>query len=106
MPGMCGMERAGRHCCAASACLQTTTQPLPDCCLTPVVAPTGGAKAKTHTLQDSADGFTAFLLVACLPAGTYVATHWAVLFQWVHFWSVLLLASGPLVFVCSLKGGR
>lgn len=42
--------------------------------------------------------------VTLLPAGVYVATHWAVLFQFVHMWSLLLLTSGPLVFVCSLKG--
>lgn len=64
----------------------------------------GGAKPKTHTLQDTADGFTAFLLVVGLPAGVYVATHLAVLLQWVHIWSLALLVSGPLVFVCSLKG--
>lgn len=45
-------------------------------------------------------------MAALLPAGAYVATHWAVLLQWVHFWSLLLLASAPLVFVCSLKGAR
>lgn len=64
----------------------------------------GGAKVKSHILQDGADGLAAFLLAALLPAGAYVATHWAVLLQWVHCWSVLLLASGPLVFICSLKG--
>ncbi|EFN59471.1 expressed protein [Chlorella variabilis] len=64
---------------------------------------TGGARPKTHTLQDSADGFAAFVLVTTLPVAVYLATHWAVIFQWVHLWSVLLLASGPLVFVTSLK---
>ncbi|PSC73750.1 no exine formation 1 [Micractinium conductrix] len=65
----------------------------------------GGAKAKAHTLQDSTDGFAAFCLVTCLPVGVYLATHWAVIFQWVHLWSLLLLASGPLVFVTSLQDG-
>jgi hypothetical protein len=65
----------------------------------------GGGKPKAHTLQDSGDGFTAFLLVAALPVGVYVATHWAVLFSWVHMWSMILLATGPLVFVCSLQDG-
>jgi hypothetical protein len=49
------------------------------------------------------DGFAAFVLVTTLPVAVYVATHLAVLAQWVHLWSVLLLASGPLVFVTSLK---
>lgn len=38
--------------------------------------------------------------------GVYVATHWAVLFSWVHMWSLILLATGPLVFVCSLQGAQ
>ena len=71
--------------------------PLP-CCA-------GGAKPKTHILQDSADGFAAFLLVTLLPVSVYAATHLSVLFQWVHLWSLLLLATGPLVFITSLKGG-
>ena len=64
----------------------------------------GGAKPKTHILQDSADGFAAFLLVTLLPVSVYAATHLSVLFQWVHLWSLLLLATGPLLFVTSLKG--
>lgn len=132
----------------------------------------GGGKPKAHKLQDSGDGFAAFLLVsrwpmvlgmhalaqalcrvvplavmactrghaglavvtcgpepmlpclprsltachllphpccvqvAALPVGVYVATHWAVLFSWVHMWSLILLATGPLVFVCSLQGAQ
>ena len=70
---------------------------------TPAAA-AGGSRPKAHTLQDSTDGFVAFLLVAGLPAAVYVATHWDVLLQMVHFWSVLLLVTGPLVFVTSLQG--
>ena len=50
------------------------------------------------------DGFASCLLTVALPAGVYVATHWAALFQAVHFWSLLLLVTGPLTFVCSLQG--
>ncbi|KAI3433444.1 hypothetical protein D9Q98_003258 [Chlorella vulgaris] len=66
---------------------------------------TGGAKAKVHVLQDPADGFTAFVLVTTLPVAVYFTTHWAAIFQWVHLWSLLLLASGPLLLVTSLKDG-
>jgi hypothetical protein len=65
----------------------------------------GGAGPKTHTLQDPADGFAAFVLVTTLPAATYLATHWAVATHWVHLWSLLLLGSGPLVFVSALRDG-
>lgn len=65
----------------------------------------GGSKPKTHTLQDAGDGFAAFVLVTGLPVAVYLATHWAVIFSWVHIWSLLLLGSAPLVFVCSLQNG-
>lgn len=58
-----------------------------------------------HVLQDPADGFTAFVLVTTLPVAVYFTTHWAAIFQWVHLWSLLLLASGPLLLVTSLKDG-
>ena len=55
-------------------------------------------------LQSLLPGSWSCAQVAALPVGVYVATHWAVLFSWVHMWSLILLATGPLVFVCSLQG--
>lgn len=55
-------------------------------------------------LQHLLPGTRSCAQVAALPVGVYVATHWAVLFSWVHMWSLILLATGPLVFVCSLQG--
>ena len=46
------------------------------------------------------------LLVVCLPAGVYCATHLAVLLQWFHLWSLLLLGAGPLLFVTCLPGNN
>eukprot|EP00887_Chlorella_sp_A99_P005591 scaffold1.g5591.t1 len=66
----------------------------------------GGAPAKAEVLQNAGDAATAFLLAAALPAGVYAATHAAVLGEgWVHFWSLLLLGSGPLLFVTCLQDG-
>ena len=65
----------------------------------------GGAATKLPLLQDRADSASAFVLVTCLPAAVYAATHWAVLGEhWIHFWSLLLLGSGPLLFICCLQG--
>lgn len=55
-------------------------------------------------MQDRSDGALAFLLAALLPAGVYAATHLVVLFQWFHLWSLLLLGSGPLLFMTCLPG--
>ena len=57
-------------------------------------------------MQDRSDGALAFLLVVCLPAGVYCATHLAVLLQWFHLWSLLLLGAGPLLFVTCLPGNE
>ncbi len=56
-------------------------------------------------IQGSADGALAFLMTAALPPVVYAATHHVSLFHWVHFWSLLLLGSGPLLFITILKGG-
>ena len=72
----------------------------------------GGASASTPgpgppPLQSRFDAISAFLLTSLLPAATYVAIHSATLFQsLVHFWSLCLLASGPLLFISSIKEGK
>ena len=64
----------------------------------------GGAGTKAPPLQDAADGATCFVLAVALPVGVYAATHAAVLFQWVHLWSMLLLTCGPLLYITALPG--
>ena len=73
------------------------------------LSPPAGSCARAGTqrapvAQARADAALAFLLACFLPAATYAAIHREVLGEWVHFWSLLLLATGPLLFVTSLKG--
>jgi hypothetical protein len=65
----------------------------------------GGAAIVTPPCQGKSDGFSAFLVTVALPAGVYFAAHAGNIFQWVHLWSLLLVGSGPLLFVASIKDG-
>lgn len=56
-------------------------------------------------VQSRTDAFTSFIITVALPAVTYAAVHSANIFQWVHLWSLLLVGSGPLLFVSSMKNG-
>ena len=49
------------------------------------------------------DGVVAAALAAGLPAGLYAAAHPSSLWHPTHMWSVLLLASAPVLFVACLK---
>lgn len=73
-------------------------------CSSRAPAHTTGGRSTTSYIQERSDGALAFLLVTALPAGVYVATHLAVLFQWFHLWTLLLLGAGPLLFVTCLPG--
>ncbi len=54
-------------------------------------------------MQGPADGVLAAALVTGLPAGLYAAAHRGGLWRPVHMWSVLLLASAPVLFLACLK---
>jgi hypothetical protein len=65
----------------------------------------GGAAVATPPCQGKSDAFSAFLVTLTLPAAVYFAVHSGNIFQWVHLWSLLLVGSGPLLFVASIKDG-
>jgi len=65
----------------------------------------GGAAAVMPPCQGKSDAFSAFLVTIALPAAVYFAVHSGNIFQWVHIWSLLLVGSGPLLFVASIKDG-
>ncbi|KFM25480.1 hypothetical protein F751_0507 [Auxenochlorella protothecoides] len=54
---------------------------------------------------DPGEGAAAFFLVATLPAGMYAVAEAADLAHWVHAWSLLLLASLPLLAVACMPRG-
>ena len=47
----------------------------------------------------------AAIILALLPASLYAVVHWSMLDRWIHAWSFLLLASGPLLFLSVLEVG-
>jgi hypothetical protein len=65
----------------------------------------GGPAVVTPPCQGKGDAFSAFLVTVALPAAVYFAAHSGNIFQWVHLWSLLLVGSGPLLFVASIKDG-
>ncbi|KAK9824524.1 hypothetical protein WJX72_011089 [[Myrmecia] bisecta] len=66
---------------------------------------TGGKGRTDTTIQSPLEGFMAAVLLVCLPGSLYAITHWTLSFHWLHFWSLLLLHSGPLLFMCVLEEG-
>lgn len=56
-------------------------------------------------VQSPSDAVWAFFLATTLPPAVYAATHHLVLFQWVHFWSLMLLFSGPLLVITTFRDG-
>jgi len=57
-------------------------------------------------VQTRVDGFLMALLTMTLPAALYATVHWTVLFHHaVHLYSMLLLASIPLLFVVMIPSG-
>lgn len=59
----------------------------------------------TPPVQTIVDGISSFLFTTFLPTAVYTATHSHVIFQWVHIWSIFLLASGPVLFIMSIPHG-
>ncbi|KAG2493679.1 hypothetical protein HYH03_008193 [Edaphochlamys debaryana] len=65
----------------------------------------GPAVGPEAVVQTRADGALMAGLVAFLPALTYAAVHWVVLFVPVHVYSMLLLAGGMPLTLALLPGG-
>lgn len=51
------------------------------------------------------DSFLLALLVLVAPAACYLGIHASVLDHWMHFWSLLILGSAPLLYICALPQG-
>lgn len=58
----------------------------------------------TSQIQGRGDGMVASLTIILLPGLTYFAGHYGVIFEYEHFWSLALLWSLPLLFICVLPG--
>lgn len=56
-------------------------------------------------LQSKMDSFLLALFVLVSPAVCYMAIHTSVLNHWLHFWSMLILGSAPLLYICALPQG-
>jgi hypothetical protein len=68
----------------------------------------GGGKPSgpEATVQGRVDGVACAGLLVALPGAFYAAVHAAVLFQWVHIFSLVLLVAGPWTFLTTLQGGQ
>ena len=64
--------------------------------------PHAGGRGTGTQVQGALEGCTAAALTVCMPALLYLASHISMLEHWVHFWSLLLLGSGPLLFLTVL----
>lgn len=54
-------------------------------------------------VQAPAEGCCGALILTLLPACLYAIIHWHILGHWVHTWSLLLLASTPILFLSVLE---
>ncbi len=64
----------------------------------------GGAPLPADArVQGPLEGFLAALLLILLPAAQYAAAHARALLRAEHAWSLLLLASAPLLFLTCLE---
>eukprot|EP00879_Flechtneria_rotunda_P012843 GHRR01013409.1.p1 GENE.GHRR01013409.1~~GHRR01013409.1.p1 ORF type:complete len:1004 (+),score=317.90 GHRR01013409.1:346-3357(+) len=61
--------------------------------------------AAEAVVQSKVDAFWLALAVAVLPATSYYAIHAAVINHWLHFWSVLVLLSAPVVYLSAVPDG-
>ena len=48
----------------------------------------------------------AALVVAWMPLWFYIAVHWASLFRWDRFWSLLILSAAPWCLLAMLTGAE
>jgi hypothetical protein len=56
-------------------------------------------------LQSKGDAAILALSVLVMPAACYLAIHASVLTHWMHFWSLLILGSAPLLYICAIPHG-
>lgn len=56
-------------------------------------------------LQSKVDSFLLALFVLVAPAACYLAIHAAVINHWMHVWSLLILGSAPLLYICAIPQG-
>jgi hypothetical protein len=56
-------------------------------------------------LQSKMDSFLLALFVLVAPAACYLAIHATVMYSWMHFWSVIILGSAPLLYICAIPQG-
>lgn len=54
-------------------------------------------------VQEKFDGFISFLTISTFPTILYMVTHWDVIFESEHFWSIGLLSSIPILYVCFIQ---
>lgn len=59
----------------------------------------GGKLSKELQVQADIEGVAATLLLVVLPASLYAVLHSSMLAEWVHLWSLMLLASLPVLFL-------
>jgi len=69
------------------------------------VHPPGVSMAKRKTIQEPLDGVISFLFVLLVPVTIYITAHHHVIWTWTHVWSIVLLVSGPLLFMSAVPQG-
>jgi len=56
-------------------------------------------------LQSKMDAFLLAVMVLVSPAACYLGIHASVLHHWMHLWSLLILGSAPLLYICAIPRG-
>jgi hypothetical protein len=80
-------------------------RPLPSSFQTPS-RPVSGKPLNAFPIQSKADGFWSTILLVTLPTTLYAAINYtALLRQMIHIWSLLLLLSLPILFLCLIPNG-
>ncbi len=65
----------------------------------------GGAEKHAGAIQSTLDGACGAALLVLLPCASYLATHSPTMPSWPHFWSLLLLACLPGLYLLCTKVG-
>ncbi|GMH37943.1 hypothetical protein BSKO_05827 [Bryopsis sp. KO-2023] len=79
--------------------------PLPSSFQRGRVSSIGGASRSTSHLQGRLDGLIASITITFLPGFVYFVSHFDIIFESEHFWSLALLWSTPVLFICALPEG-